>query len=185
MSYENLASIVHYVYTGDVSIPPHRLDSFLLTARSLELSGLDCPPYEDESLPQDLSMKSLNKSPSPRPESQLRKSFSSKAGKAADKHFQQNCKLPSWSQSQLQDAIESVITQRLRFTQASARYGIPKGTLYDNILGKSKRMQVLDQVGLTDTQELSVLEFCCEVSSMPYNRRTSRSLKDIIQYISV
>ena len=187
--YEDLVSIVHYVYTGDVSIPPHRLDSFLLTARSLELSGLDCPPYEDESLPQDLSMKSHTKSPSPSPrpesQSQLRKCFSSKPGKAADKQFhQQNCKLPSWSQSQLQDAIESVITQRLRFTQASARYGIPKGTLYDNILGKSKRMQVLDQVGLTETQEMSVLEFCCEISNMPYNRRTSRSLRDIIQFIT-
>jgi len=64
------------------------------------------------------------------------------------------------------------------------RYGIPKGTLYDNILGKSKRMVVLDQVGLTDTQELSVLEFCCEISTMPYNRRTSRSLADIIKYIT-
>ena len=186
--YEDLVSIVHYVYTGDVSIAPHRLDSFLLTARSLELSGLDCPPYEEESLPQDLSMKSHNKrpdsSPSPRPESHLRKCFSSKPGKSGEKQLQQNCKLPSWSQSQLQDAIEAVITQRLRFTQASARYGIPKGTLYDNILGKSKRMQVLDQVGLTDTQELSVLEFCCEISNMPYNRRTSRSLRDIIQFIT-
>ena len=184
VSYEDLVSMVHYVYTGDVSMPPHRLDSFLLTARSLELSGLDCPPYEDESLPQDLSMKSHHKSPSPpspRPESQLRKPGKTSA---ADKHLGQNCKLPSWSQSQLQDAIESVITQRLRFTQASARYGIPKGTLYDNILGKSKRMQVLDQVGLTDTQEMSVLEFCCEISNMPYNRRTSRSLRDIIEFIT-
>ena len=93
-------------------------------------------------------------------------------------------KLPAWSQTQLQEAIESVITQKLRFTQASSRYGIPKGTLYDNILGKSKRMAVLAQVGLTETQELAVLEFCCEVSSMPYNRRTSRSLKDIIQCIA-
>lgn len=93
-------------------------------------------------------------------------------------------KLPNWSQSQLQDAIESVITQKLRFTQASARYGIPKGTLYDNILGKSKRMQVLDQVGLSEAQEVSVLEFCCEISSMPYNRRTSKSLADIIAYIT-
>ena len=179
VSYEDLLSIVHYVYTGDVSMPPHRLESFLLTARSLELSGLDSPPYEEESLPQDLSMKSLNRrpdsSPSPR---------ASRPGKSGDKQLQQNCKLPSWSQSQLQDAIEAVITQRLRFTQASARYGIPKGTLYDNILGKSKRMQVLDQVGLTDTQELSVLEFCCEISNMPYNRRTSRSLRDIIQFIT-
>jgi len=166
-------------YTGDVSMPPHRLDSFLLTARSLELSGLDSPPYEEESLPQDLSMKVHNRrpdsSPSPR---------ASRPGKSGEKQLQQNCKLPSWSQSQLQDAIEAVITQRLRFTQASARYGIPKGTLYDNILGKSKRMQVLDQVGLTDTQEMSVLEFCCEISNMPYNRRTSRSLRDIIQFIT-
>merc|ERR1711892_685057 len=46
------------------------------------------------------------------------------------------------------------------------------------------RMAVLDQVGLTETQELSVLEFCCEISSMPYNRRTSCSLKDIIQCIT-
>ena len=179
VSYEDLLSIVHYVYTGDVSMAPHRLESFLLTARSLELSGLDSPPYEEESLPQDLSMKSHNRrpdsSPSPR---------ASRPGKSGDKQLQQNCKLPSWSQSQLQDAIEAVITQRLRFTQASARYGIPKGTLYDNILGKSKRMQVLDQVGLTDTQELSVLEFCCEISNMPYNRRTSRSLRDIIQFIT-
>ena len=45
-------------------------------------------------------------------------------------------KVPSWSQVQLQEAIESVITQKLRFTQASSRYGIPKGTLYDNILGE-------------------------------------------------
>ena len=99
-------------------------------------------------------------------------------------HAGSSSKLPNWSQSQLQDAIESVITQKLRFTQASARYGIPKGTLYDNILGKSKRMQVLDQVGLSEAQEVSVLEFCCEISSMPYNRRTSKSLTDIIAFIT-
>ena len=92
-------------------------------------------------------------------------------------------KLPTWSQAQLQDAIESVITQRLRFTQASARYGIPKGTLYDNILGKSKRMAVLEAVGLSEAQEVKVLEFCCEISSMPYNRRTSRSLGSVIQFL--
>ena len=42
-------------------------------------------------------------------------------------------------------------------------------------------MQVLDDLELSEVQEVSVLEFCCEVSSMPYNRRTSRSLKDIIR----
>ena len=98
--------------------------------------------------------------------------------------LKETSKVPTWSQTQLQEAIESVITQKLRFTQASSQYGIPKGTLYDNILGKSKRMVVLEQVGLTDTQELSVLEFCCEISSMPYNRRTSRSLRDVIQFIA-
>ena len=92
-------------------------------------------------------------------------------------------KMPSWSQEQLQEAIFSVITQRMRFTQASSRYGIPKGTLYDNILGKSKRMKSLEDVGLTSTQELSVLEYCCEISSMPYNRRTSRSLRSILEFV--
>ena len=92
-------------------------------------------------------------------------------------------KVPTWSQSQLQEAIEAVITQKLRFTQASSKYGIPKGTLYDNILGKSKRMKVLEVVGLTESQELSVLEFCCQISSLPYNRRTSCSLKDVRQFI--
>eukprot|EP00092_Neocalanus_flemingeri_P047453 GFUD01053777.1.p1 GENE.GFUD01053777.1~~GFUD01053777.1.p1 ORF type:complete len:317 (+),score=82.02 GFUD01053777.1:309-1259(+) len=106
------------------------------------------------------------------------------ANKPKMKEASTNSKLPTWSQTQLQEAIESVITQKLRFTQASSRYGIPKGTLYDNILGKSKRMLVLEQVGLTETQELSVLEFCCEISSMPYNRRTSRSLRDVIQFIA-
>ena len=92
-------------------------------------------------------------------------------------------KMPSWSQEQLQEAIFSVITQRMRFTQASSRYCIPKGTLYDNILGKSKRMKSLEDVGLTSTQELAVLEYCCEISSMPYNRRTSRSLRSILQFV--
>ena len=35
-----------------------------------------------------------------------------------------------------------------------------------------------------ETQELVVLEFCCEVSSMPYNRRTSCSLKDVTLFIT-
>ena len=93
-------------------------------------------------------------------------------------------KLPSWSQDQLQEAITSVITQRMRFTQASSRFNIPKGTLYDNILGKSRRMKALEEVGLTSSEELAVLEYCCEISTMPYNRRTSRSLKENKQVYS-
>ena len=197
--YEDLVSIVHYVYTGDVSIASHRLDSFLMTAKSLQLTGVEAPPHEDDSLPQDLSMKSQSKrarlddfshcpDSSPPPQTATTPTVETvkpaRQYKTSDKQFHQNCKLPNWSQSQLQDAIESVITQKLRFTQASARYGIPKGTLYDNILGKSKRMQVLDQVGLTEAQEMSVLEFCCEISNMPYNRRTSKSLRDIMRFVT-
>lgn len=92
-------------------------------------------------------------------------------------------KQPAWSQEQLQEAIYCVITQRMRFTQASSRYGIPKGTLYDNILGKSKRMKALEEVSLSHEQEILILEFCCEISLMPYNRRTSRSLRSIMSFV--
>ena len=45
-------------------------------------------------------------------------------------------KTPSWSQAQLKEAISCILTQQMRFTQASAKFKIPKGTLYDNILGQ-------------------------------------------------
>ena len=86
-------------------------------------------------------------------------------------------KVPAWTQSQMFQAIDCVIRQQLRFTQASVRFGIPKGTLYDNILGKASRMRVLQQVGLSPAQEMEVLEFCCQVSAMPYNRRVELSTK--------
>ena len=260
-----LQDVVEYVYRGEVSISHSRLASFLSVSRSLQLSGLEqfikeevkeeeieeigeeemdkSAPFEesDEAIPQDLSMKSQQQSPSskkrrlddsalvspgpaheskPEPvrgplnsfphhllssslaqaillnsaptttqviKAQLDqdKAADMKKAKEAKDLKAEGSKVPPWSQSQLQEAIESVITQKLRFTQASAKYGIPKGTLYDNILGKSKRMLVLEQVGLTETQEMSVLEFCCEISSMPYNRRTSRSLRDIREFITM
>jgi len=43
---------------------------------------------------------------------------------------------------------------------------------------------MLDLVGLTDEQEMAVLEFCWDISTMPYNRRTSRSLREIIEFIT-
>jgi hypothetical protein len=91
--------------------------------------------------------------------------------------------IPSWSQSQLGEAVYSVMTQRMRFTQASSRFGIPKGTLYDNILGKSRRMRALEEVGLTVVQEADVLQFCCDVSVMPYNRRTGKSLSHVVALV--
>lgn len=71
----------------------------------------------------------------------------------------------------------------MRFTQAATHFGIPKGTLYDNILGKSKRMAVLDEAGLTSSEERSVLDFCCETSLSPYNRRTKKSLVDVLAFV--
>jgi hypothetical protein len=92
-------------------------------------------------------------------------------------------KAPVWTQAQLKEAIQAVVTQKMRFTQASTKYGIPKGTLYDNILGKSKRMMVLDEAGLTTDEETAVLEFCCEISISPFNRRTKKSLRAILDFV--
>lgn len=92
-------------------------------------------------------------------------------------------KAPTWTQAQLKEAIDAVVKQKMRFTQASSRYGIPKGTLYDNILGKSKRMAVLEEAGLTPAEENAVLEFCCDVSMTPYNRRTKKSLKSVLCFV--
>lgn len=92
-------------------------------------------------------------------------------------------KAPSWTQAQLREAISSVVTQKMRFTQASLRYNIPKGTLYDNILGKSNRMDVLEKSGLDGNDENLVLEFCCDLSVSPYNRRTRKPLPDILDFV--
>ena len=64
-------------------------------------------------------------------------------------------KVPSWSQAQLKEAITCILTQQLRFTQASTKFKIPKGTLYDNILGKTKRSRMLEEVGLNATVYIS------------------------------
>lgn len=90
---------------------------------------------------------------------------------------------PNWTQAQLKEAIHAVVTQRMRFTQAASRYGIPKGTLYDNILGKTKRMFVLEEAGLTSTEENAVLDFCCHISVSPYNRRTQKPLSSILNFV--
>lgn len=92
-------------------------------------------------------------------------------------------KTPAWTMDQLKVAIDSVITQKLRFTQASSKYNIPKGTLYDNILGKTKRMEVLLRSGLNATDENAIVEFCCDHTSTPYNRRTRKSLTQIMDFV--
>lgn len=79
--------------------------------------------------------------------------------------------------------MEAVVTQKMRFTQASTKYGIPKGTLYDNILGKCKRMMILEKANLDPNEETAVLEFCCDISVSPYNRRTKKSLNAILDFV--
>ncbi|KAG8323470.1 hypothetical protein J6590_006487 [Homalodisca vitripennis] len=92
-------------------------------------------------------------------------------------------KAPTWTQPQLKEAIQAIVTQKMRFTEASSCYGIPKGTLYDNILGKTNRMMVLEEAGLSYYEETAVLEFCCDISVSPYNRRTKKPLKDILGFV--
>ncbi|XP_058829932.1 uncharacterized protein LOC131689113 [Topomyia yanbarensis] len=93
-------------------------------------------------------------------------------------------KVPAWNWAQLQEAIAAVVTQRLRFTQASAQYNIPKGTLYDNILGKAHRMAVLQDLALSPAEEAAVLEFCCDTTNSPYNKRTKKSLMSILEFLT-
>lgn len=100
-----------------------------------------------------------------------------------DVDYQGKPKAPTWTQSQLHQAIQSVVTQRMRFTQAATRYNIPKGTLYDNILGKTRRMVVLEEAALSSTEERHVLEFCCEVTALPHNRRTRRPLPEVLDFV--
>ncbi|CAH0703708.1 unnamed protein product [Spodoptera exigua] len=107
---------------------------------------------------------------------------STSAAIAADFNGQTSRK-PSWTQSQLKEAIHAVATQQMKFTQASTIYGIPKGTLYDNILGKSKRMAMLDEINLLDSEEKAVLDFCCETNVSPYNRRTQKPLKEVLSFV--
>lgn len=92
-------------------------------------------------------------------------------------------KAPTWTQPQLKEAIQAIVTQKMRFTEASSTYGIPKGTLYDNILGKTNRMMVLEEAGLTHLEEKAVIEFCCDLSHSPYNRRTKKPLTDILHFV--
>uniref|UniRef100_A0A6V7I926 HTH psq-type domain-containing protein n=1 Tax=Bracon brevicornis TaxID=1563983 RepID=A0A6V7I926_9HYME len=92
-------------------------------------------------------------------------------------------KAPTWTRHDLQEAIEAVVRQKMRFTQAASKYGIPKGTLYDNILGKSKRMMILEEAGLNSIEEKAVLEFCCDITVSPYNRRTKKSLNSVLNFV--
>lgn len=44
-------------------------------------------------------------------------------------------------------------------------------------------MAVLDDAALTPSEERAVLEFCCETSVSPYNRRTKKSLREVLAFV--
>lgn len=44
-------------------------------------------------------------------------------------------------------------------------------------------MLVLEESGLDTTAEKAVLEFCCDVSVSPYNRRTKKPLGTILEFV--
>lgn len=41
MKHENLHFILEYIYTGEVTIPPEKLESFLIAAQAMHISGLE------------------------------------------------------------------------------------------------------------------------------------------------
>lgn len=44
-------------------------------------------------------------------------------------------------------------------------------------------MAVLDEAGLLPSEERAVLDFCCETSVSPYNRRTKKSLAKVLAFV--
>lgn len=55
--------------------------------------------------------------------------------------------------------------------------------LNKNRLGKSNRMEVLAKSGLNAHDENTILEYCCDLSASPYNRRTRKPLSEILQFV--
>lgn len=45
------------------------------------------------------------------------------------------------------------------------------------------RMQILDEAGIKEDDEMTILEFCCDISTSPYNRRTKKPLSKIMEYM--
>ena len=80
------------------------------------------PSPAHDTKPETFLRRTLLSLPSQVQSCQVTSKGSSCPAAAGDKSPAGVSKLPSWSQAQLQDAIEAVITQRLRFTQASARW---------------------------------------------------------------
>ncbi|XP_058461909.1 uncharacterized protein LOC131436931 [Malaya genurostris] len=148
-----------------------------LATVTVPVSAASVVPFQSE---EDATMKMSFLQTNPVDDTKL----NSQEWKSTTSESRTKQKAPAWNWAQLQEAIAAVVTQRLRFTQASALYNIPKGTLYDNILGKAHRMAVLQDLALSPAEEAAVLEFCCDTTNSPYNKRTKKSLKSILEFLT-
>lgn len=93
-------------------------------------------------------------------------------------------KPPVWNSNQLQEAITAVVTQQTGISQASKQYNVPKGTLYDNILGKGNRMAILHELVLSENEEDAILNFACSMSHKTHSKRTKQSLSSVLDFMS-
>ncbi|KXJ76484.1 hypothetical protein RP20_CCG009600 [Aedes albopictus] len=84
----------------------------------------------------------------------------------------------------MQEAIVAVVSQQCGISQASTQYGVPKGTLYDNILGKDNRMNVLQELPFSPEEEDAILNFACLLSPGAQSKRAIRSLCSILEFMS-
>ncbi|XP_029731931.1 zinc finger protein 345 [Aedes albopictus] len=89
-----------------------------------------------------------------------------------------------WNSNQMQEAIVAVVSQQCGISQASTQYGVPKGTLYDNILGKDNRMNVLHELPFSPEEEDAILNFACLLSPGAQSKRAIRSLCSILEFMS-
>lgn len=44
-------------------------------------------------------------------------------------------------------------------------------------------MAVLDEAGILPNEEKALLDFCCDTGVSPYNRRTNKSLKEVLPFV--
>lgn len=45
------------------------------------------------------------------------------------------------------------------------------------------RMLVLDEAGLLPSEEQAVLDYCCDITVSLYNRRTKKSLAEVLSFV--
>ncbi|XP_062559695.1 putative zinc finger protein 840 [Armigeres subalbatus] len=85
--------------------------------------------------------------------------------------------------SNLENAITEIVTDVISFGMASVQYDIPKATLYDNILGKKKRMERLHEIPLSPKEVEELLKFSCKnpkYSKIRHLRQPLNAVRDFM-----